>query len=171
MKHSFILFLLLVSCTLCTAQVRYDGKLETGYLKFLNHNITFDAGENFKGYNLEKKQNGIDVNTTHGISFGNNKAFAGLGVGYANFEGVQGMAAYSEIEFLTNRSKISPLLGMKIGYNHIWNQYEGGSGTAMMDLGVGIHYKVADRMGLFLKTGLYFAQQSTLIPIRLGVRF
>ncbi len=75
------------------------------------------------------------------------------------------------VEFLPLRTSVSPLLNLKLEYDHIWNQYEGGTGSVLGELFLGINYKMTKKLGLYLKSGILLTQQSTLIPINVGVRF
>ncbi len=128
-------------------------------------------GPSWRGYNLDNNQNGIDLNFVNGISSSSGRGFVGVGVGYLNFEGINGVSLFSDFENVPLRGKFSPILNLKIGYTHIWNQYDGGTGSGLVEFGIGEGYKVTEKLNFFLKSGLLITQQSFLIPIRLGVRF
>lgn len=166
-----IVILLLTLSSVVKAQVNYAGKINIGYMKYLDNIVTVDPADNWKGYNLRKEQNGIDFNLINGLSFKNNKLFTGLGIGYMNFEGTNGVSVFADFEYLPMKTRMTPLLNLKLGYSHIWNQYEGGTGTILTEFGIGINYKVTEKFGLFLKTGILLTQQSSLIPIAIGLRF
>lgn len=151
------------------SQIDYFGKVECGYLFFQNTTINVDPGPNWKGYNLNDEQDGIDINLMNGVSF-KNMFFTGLGLGYVNFEGINGFSIFGDLEYLPLKSKLTPLINMKIGYNHIWNQYENGTGSALVELGGGINYQLTEKMGIYLQSGLLVTQQSFLIPIRIGIK-
>lgn len=70
-----------------------------------------------------------------------------------------------------HKSKLTPLLNIKVGYDHIWNQYEGGTGTALGEFTAGIDYKLSEKLNMFLKSGMLFTQQAFFIPIKIGIRF
>ena len=74
------------------AQTDYSVKIDAGYLNFKSTIIDVDPGPNWKGYNLNEEQNGIDLNVINGISFSNNKFFTGIGIGYVNFEKINGLS-------------------------------------------------------------------------------
>lgn len=152
------------------SQINYFGKIETGYLRFQYTTVRVDPGPNWKGYNLNKEQNGIDLNLINGVSF-KNKFFTGLGVGYLNFEGINGFSIFTDFEYLPLKTKLRPLINLKIGYNHIWNQYENGTGSAVFELGGGINYAITDKLDIYMQSGLLMTQQAFLIPIRIGLRF
>lgn len=152
------------------SQNEYSGKIEAGFLKFGLTTVQVDPGPDWKGYNLDDEQNGFDLNIVNGIKFGN-KFYAGIGVGYLNFEGINGFSIFGDFEYFILKSRLTPIINLKVGYNHIYNQYENGNGSGLGELGVGLNYKITDHNSLYLKTGFMVTQQSLLIPIRLGFRF
>ncbi len=136
---------------------------------YQNNTIQVDPGPNWKGYNLYE-QNGIDFNIVNGIDF-ENKLFAGIGIGYLNFEGINGFYAFTDFEYLPLKTKLTPLVNLKIGYSHIWNQYENGTGTGLVELSTGLNYRLTEKIDIYAKSGFTITQQSLLIPIRLGIKF
>lgn len=172
MKHLLIIFAL-IFCSMLTnkAQVAYSGRVEAGYLHYLNRTITVEPGPNWRGYNLDNNQDGFNVIAVNGMAFHDNKLFTGVGLGFYNFEGIDGMAIFWDIEYLPLKKRITPLLNLRLGYNHIWNQYEGGTGTTHTEFGFGINYKIKEKFGLYIKSGLLVTQQSSLLPLTLGFRF
>ena len=151
--------------------VNYSGKIEMGFLKFSGRLIKIDPGPGWKGYNLDDKQNGIDMNIVNGISLLKKKVFVGVGFGYLNFEGINGYSLFSDFEYIPLTKRLSPLLNLKIGYAHIWNQYLDGKSTGLTEFGIGVNYFITGKYSIYLKTGLLFTQQSHLTPIRIGFRF
>jgi len=151
------------------SQISYSIKTETGFLMYQNNTIQVDPGPNWKGYNL-CEQNGIDFNIVNGIDF-ENKLFAGIGIGYLNFEGINGFYAFTDFEYLPLKTKLTPLVNLKIGYSHIWNQYENGTGTGLVELSTGLNYRLTEKIDIYAKSGFTITQQSLLIPIRLGIKF
>ena len=153
------------------AQTDYSVKIETGYLNFKATTIDVDPGPNWKGYNLNEEQNGIDLNIINGISFNNNKFFTGIGIGYINFEKINGLSIFTDFEYIPLKTKLSPIANLRIGYNHIWNQYENGTGSVLFELGGGISYKMTEKLNMYLQSGMLITQQSFIVPIRLGMKF
>ena len=153
-----------------SAQTDYSVKIESGYLNFKSTLIDVDPGPNWKGYNLNEEQNGIDLNIINGISF-NNKFFTGIGIGYVNFEKTNGLSIFTDFEYIPLKTKISPITNTRIGYNHIWNQYENGTGSVLFELGGGIRYKMTEKLNMYLQSGILITQQSFFVPIRLGIKF
>lgn len=161
--------LLLALSLLAQGQINYAGKFEAGYMKFRHNTVQVDPGPDWKGNYLN--DNGIDINFISGLTFVNKKLFAGLGLGYLNFAGTNGVSVFADLEYLPLKTKLTPLLNMKLGYNHIWNQYDGGTGTMHTEIGIGLNYKLTEKFGLYLKSGMLYTQQSFLIPITIGFRY
>ncbi len=161
--------LLLTLSMAAIAQINYSGKIEGGYMGFQRKTVQVDPGLGWQGDYLNKS--GFNVNWINGITFWNNKVFTGLGVGYLNFGGIDGISVFADLEYLPLQTKLTPLLNIKLGYDHIWNQYTGGTGTMHTEFGVGLNYKLTDRFALYLKSGLLYTQQSFLIPISIGFRY
>lgn len=164
---SSFIFLIVSSKGYC--QTDYSIKAETGFIKFLYNPIIVEAAEGWKGYNLDSK-NGIDLTISNGLLF-KKKTYTGIGVSYLNFEGTNGLSVYSDFDFISIKRKMAPLGYVKIGYSHLWNQYENGTGTALVEFGYGYNFQATDNIAIYLKTGILLTQQSFLIPIRFGVRF
>ncbi len=160
---------LLALSTIVKAQVNYSGKCETGYLKFQYNTVQVDPGPGWKGEYLNS--NGVNINFINGLTFANKKLFTGLGLGYLNFVGTNGVAIFADLEYLPLGTKITPLLNIKLGYDHIWNQYDGGTGTMLSEFGIGLDYKLTEKFRISLKSGMLFTQQSFLIPITIGFRY
>ena len=169
---AFILVLTFISVE-SYSQVRYARKMEAGFMNFRYNTVQYDMDPNsdWKGDYLNKEQNGIDLNMVNGISLFEKRFFAGAGIGYQNFEGINGITVFGDIEYLPLKSKLTPLLNIKVGYDHIWNQYEGGTGTALGEFTAGIDYKLSEKLNIFLKSGMIFTQQAFFIPVKIGVRF
>jgi hypothetical protein len=173
-RHVLITFVVfLVSTFQAEAQVRFSGRIETGYQYFQHRTIIYEPepGSVWKGYNLKEKQNGMNVTAVNGLTFIDGRLFTGIGLGYLNFEGIEGVSIYGDFEYLPLKYKLSPLVNLKLGYNHIWNQYEGGTGTMHTEFGIGLNYKLKEKFGLYVKAGVLMTQQSLLIPITLGFRY
>ena len=172
MRHLLTSTILLFAlCNTANSQTNYSGKIETGYMQYMYRTISVDPGPNWKGYNLNQAQNGINLTVINGLTCVNKKLFAGIGLGYLNFEGINGISVLTDFEYLPLKTKLTPLVNIKLGYNHIWNQYKGGTGTMHTELSVGLNYKLTEKFGLYLKSGMLFTQQSFMIPVTLGFRY
>ncbi len=170
MNKGYILLLLFLLIAFNSfSQAKYSLKAEAGFTKFLFNPVSVDAGPDWKGYYLDG-QNGIDINISNGVMF-KKKIYTGLGFGYLNFEGQHGVSIFSDFEFLSVKKKIAPLANIKIGYFQLWNQYENGTDTVLIELMAGLNYHLTESVDIYFKSGFLITQQSLLIPIRLGFRF
>jgi hypothetical protein len=170
MKFKFIITLvaIVVFCLSGYSQTNYSIKVETGFLRFQNNTLRVDPGPDWKGYSLND-ENGIDINVINGLNF-KNRFLIGLGLGYLNFEGISGLSVFSDFQYLPLKTRITPYLNMKIGYNHIWNQYENGTGSLLFDLGIGLNFKLTEIIDVYLQSGFLMTQQSFLTPSRIGLK-
>jgi hypothetical protein len=114
-----ILALVLCLPMITKAQTSYSRQFEVGYQHYLFRTITVDAGPNWKGYNLDNRQNGFNLTSVNGITFKDRKLFTGIGLGYLNFEGINGVAIFGDITYLPLKKRVTPLLNFRLGYNHI----------------------------------------------------
>jgi hypothetical protein len=171
MNRITICFILvfLMSVSKGNAQIHYSIKSELGYLKYQDNTFQVDPGPDWKGYNLSEN-NGIDINIINGFNY-NKILFTGIGLGYLRFEGINGVSIFSDFEYLPLKTRITPLINLKIGYSHIWNQYENGTGTALGELCLGLNLRLTKKVNIFSKLGFMVTQQSLLLPIRIGARF
>ena len=173
MKTLKIIITILISIITANAcsQCHHAIKVETGYLYFIDHTITIDSDNpDWKGYKLNDQQNGVDFNIINGIRF-REHYMAGIGLGYLNFEGIHGSAMFADLEYAPLKRKISPVFSIKAGYNHIWNQYEKGSGSALGEIGAGIKYKANKKLSFHIQAGISRTQQAQFFPVRLGFSF
>jgi hypothetical protein len=155
--------------TIANAQTQYKIKLETAYLPFASRGVKVDPGPNWKGYYLPKNENAVSLNLVNGIVI-RNRLFVGLGLGYFNFEGIDGLTVFSDFEYyFFKNKKIKPFLNLNIGYCHIWNQYDGGTATGLVAFGAGLQYQYSKKMSFGLQSGPLFTQQALFYPIRLSV--
>ncbi len=151
------------------SQVKYNTKIEVSYLHFSYNTVQIEPGPNWKGYYLDD-ENGIDLNAILGVSL-NENIFLGAGLGYLNFEGINGYSLFGDFQYIPFKTKFSPFVDLRVGYNHIWNQYEDGTGSATGELGLGAKYKLTDKINIYIQSGFLLTQQSLFIPIRLGFEF
>lgn len=147
--------------------IRYSGKVEVGYLSNQNLVLRINPGENWKGYNLEGNQNGVEISLINGIVI-RDRFFVGIGTGYLNFEGVNGASLTGDLAYQPLQKRVSPTLNFRAGYSHIWNQYEGGTGTPLIEPGIGVVYRTQNKKMLLLRTSLLVTQQVAFFALRLG---
>ncbi len=169
MKKITLVLLFTLIAVLGYSQIDYQRKVEIGYMSYRYNSVQVDPGPNWKGYYLDE-ENGVDINIINGLDF-KNKLFIGLGFGYLNFEGIDGLSIFSDFEYLPLKNRLTPLINLKIGYSHIWNQYENGTGTGLGELCFGLNYRLTKKIDVCTKSGFSITQQSMLIPMRFGIRF
>lgn len=187
MKKWIIIVLCVVGLSeLGWAQSLVYIKPELGYTHFLEHAVQIEPGPNWRGYYIEY-QNAFTANIAGGVRMGNHFA-AGIGLGYQNFEGVNGLSVFSDLEYFITSIKLvegteeNPAIGrikpglrpsiyFRLGYNHLWNQYDGGTGSAVGELGLGVEYMNTNGNSIYIKGGISAMQQSFLLPLGLGLRF
>ncbi|MFW6389386.1 MAG: hypothetical protein ACOCZI_02005 [Marinilabiliaceae bacterium] len=163
------LFLFLITTSAGYAQIDYSLKVETGCIQFIYNSLDVDPGPDWKGYYLED-DDGMDISLINGIMYAD-RFFAGIGTGYSNFEGMDGLSVFADFDYLPLKTRLSPLLNAKFGYHHLWNQYENGTGTASGNLALGINFRVSRHFDIYAKGGIMLSQQAFLFPLRLGARF
>lgn len=168
-RLTLIELIIILTVNRAHSQITYSIKAETGFSIYQYNTIQVDPGPNWKGYNLNG-EDGVDFNIVNGIDF-KNKLFVGIGLGYMNFEGIDGLSIFSDFEYLPLKTRLTPILNLKIGYSHLWNQYENGTGTGLGEFCIGLNYRLTEKMHIYAKSGFTMTQQSLLIPVRLGVRF
>jgi hypothetical protein len=172
MKTAFLSLILLVAfAALPQAQIKYVGKIEISYLKYQNRLLTVDPGVNWRGYNLDNKQNGLSVSSINGVSIIKGKLNTGIGIGYLNFWGINGISVFSDIEFSPLKTRLVPIFNLRLGFTHIWNQYDNGTGTALIGFGLGLSYRLTDALSIYAKSGMTITQQSLFTPVLIGVSF
>lgn len=165
-----MVFMMLLTHTVLKAQIRYSAKSEVGYLPYVAQTIRAEHDLDWKGEALNKKQNGIEVSVVNGIRF-REVLFFGVGIGYLNYEGVNGYSIYGDMEVLGSKKKLAPLFGFRAGSTHIYNQYEGGSSSGTVEFSIGVNYRPINKLHTYLKAGVRFAHSASFTPIRIGVGF
>ncbi|TCD17644.1 hypothetical protein EZ456_22775 [Pedobacter psychrodurus] len=170
-KILFCSALVYASLNLCAqSQIKYTGKIETGYHIFLARPLKIDAGEGWMGYQLVGTPNGLDLSLVNGVSFKDNLRL-GLGVSYLNYGGINGYSVFGDLEYVTIKARIAPVFNLKIGSSHINNQYGDGSTETVVDFSGGVEHRVGKKLSLQYKAGFRFVHQSIFLPIRIGARF
>jgi hypothetical protein len=153
------------------AQIKYAGKVESGYLTYLTNTNIIDGDPDWKGYYINDSQNGIDLSFINGIKISEEKLFLGVGLSYLNFEGYDGFSTFADLELANTQKVISPLFNLKVGISQLYNQYSGGTLTGLTAFNFGLKYRINNKNHIYLKTGLLFTQQSMFFPINFGYEF
>lgn len=167
--RSFLFVLLFLVCNTTKAQSRYRFGFESGYQHFIGNTIIIEPGPGWKGYYLSD-QSGFDLNVINGVQFGEHFK-AGIGTGYMNFNQVHGASGFLDLNCNLFVSRLRPFVSARFGYSHLWNQYPGGSGTGLVEFGIGLMYSADSGKVFYFKTGALFMQQSLLAPLRIGMIF
>ena len=165
----FIAFLLISTSSFAQKIPTYFSS-DFGYLAYRFNTIDVDPGPNWKGYYLSDKD-GFDIKVNAGLIL-KERYNVGVGLSYLNFEGENGLGSYADLglAILKNR-KFTPIVYWNLGYSHLWNQYAGGTGTFLSDLGIRLKYQISPKLGIQASTGLFNTQQSFIRPYRIGVVF
>lgn len=164
-----VTLLFLIAGANAQAGPKLATKIEAGYLNYRNHTVRVDPGTNWKGYYLSSS--GVSLNLISGLSLTRQRVFAGIGLGYTNFKGVSGATVFSNLEYLSFHTKLTPILNIELGYSHLWNQYSGGTGTAIVGAQIGLNYRITKNTSAYIQAGTLVTQQASLIPLTLGLRF
>jgi hypothetical protein len=167
-KQFMIIGFMMITIHEAKAEIGYAIKAETGYYMFQHNTIRVEPGSHWRGYN--NKGYGYDFNVINSIVI-NPHVHSGIGIGYLNLGGANGFSLFTDIDYLPLKRKLSPLISVKIGYSHIWNQYENGTGTGLMECALGLHYGKPKGLQIFLKSGWSVTQQSWFFPVKMGIRF
>lgn len=168
MSKVILSFLFSITAFVCCAQLNYSSKLELGYLPYLTQTIRVEPGPTWKGYELDNKQNGLQISSINGINV-KGRLFVAVGVGYLNYEGINGYSFFGDIEFLTSKKRLSPLLNFRAGHSKLNNQYENGSKSGTIEFAAGLNYKATKRFNIYAKAGFMFAHGASFAPIRIGL--
>ena len=167
-KLPLILLVLVFTAISAYSQIRYQAKVEAGFISFRDIAVNYDPGPGWRGFYLA--DDGVDFNVINGFRL-NPHFYTGIGVAYANYSGISGVNAFVDLEYIVLKTKLSPLLGLKLGYDHVWNQYDGGHGSGLSEACAGINYTFNQNLDVFLKSGIRVMHDAFFVPIRLGVRF
>ncbi|MFD2035076.1 hypothetical protein ACFSKL_09755 [Belliella marina] len=173
MKY-ILTFLFLAYGEIALGQAKYSLNIEAGHLQFRNTLFDVDPGPNWKGHDLSGR-NGYELSVINGIIL-REKLNVGLGISYNGFYAASsptyhGIAAFFNLEYANYMKKVSPLINLKLGNGHLWNQYENGARNFYGEITAGPMIKLSPKVQLYAKTGIMIQQQASLIPIRVGVRF
>jgi hypothetical protein len=161
----FVLFLFLI-CNYLHAQ-KFTGRLESGYLIYGSSYIVYATS------GATNKPNGFDVNAIGSFVISKHSEI-GIGAAYRNLKGT-GVSAFAEYRLNILKTKLTPTLGTKIGYSHSNRNYNINSpdkkSTGLIELMVGIKYKLKKRVALNLSGGGLFTQGLLVFPVRAGFNF
>lgn len=173
MRNAFLTVFLLLNYLAVHAQdkIRFRSTVNIGTFSYFTSLVMVDPGPGWNGYNLPRHPGtGIRVSITNGICI-SDLFHIGIGAGYANFSGISGMMLFGDIRADFSKKPFAIFAYVNPGYSHFWNQYEGGTGTAMFDFGLGARHKIFAKSYALLSIGLLSMQQNTYISVKLGYTF
>lgn len=172
-KYLCVFFLVI---TFLSAQsqgnIRFESTVNAGTVTYFTGLVMVDPGEGWQGYYLPREAGtGIQLTSSNGISISDN-FHLGVGAGYAYISKTSGLMLFADLRADFSRRKPFAMFAyFNPGYSHFWNQYDGGTGTAMLDFGLGVRYKVMAKSKIMLSAGLLSMQMNTYISMKLGYTF
>ena len=173
MRNFILIFMLAFGFLTSKAQenIKFESTASIGTFSFLTGLVMVDPGPGWEGYNLPREQKtGIQAATINGISI-SEFFHIGIGAGYANFDKKNGLMLFGDIRADFSKKPFALFVYANPGYSHFWNQYDGGTGTAMFDFGFGARYKILEKSKALISVGLLCMQQSSYISVKLGYTF
>lgn len=166
LKNILTCFVILLLGSTTSAQ-KFETSVEAGSFTYLAGAVAIKPGPNWKGYYLPRKSGtGFQMSSVNGFAV-SKKTYMGIGLGFANFDGISGLQVYGNMRFRMNNSTFSPYFYFDPGLAHFWNQYPGGTSTFLLNLGIGVDRKIGDK-SLRLSSGLQFMQQNVYVPVRIA---
>lgn len=174
-RKDYILILALFTyAEIAFGQGKYSLNVEAGHLQFQTVLVNVDPGPNWQGYALDNR-NGYELSVINGIIF-REKFNLGFGFSYngfytPSFPTYHGLAGFLNFEYANYQKELSPLINLKLGSGHLWNQYDKGTRNFYGEISAGPMVKLSPKVQLYAKTGLMIQQQASMIPIRIGIRF
>jgi hypothetical protein len=152
--------------------VKFESTAGVGTFSYFVGLVKVDPGPGWKGYNLPREPGtGFLISTSNGLSIFD-FFHVGIGTGYAKINKTSGLMLFADLRADFSKKKpFAMFLYINPGYSHFWNQYEGGTGTALFDIGLGTRLKVLAKSKALLSLGLLSMQQNTYVSAKLGFTF
>jgi len=160
----------------------YMFKGELGYMPFVSN--VGEEGAN--GYYIDDLRHIAGVNIINGVNI-KQDFFAGIGLGYGYVARPQDIAsgwhsamAFVDLDYRPLDVEFSPMVGAKLGANYMMADTPyGNTLTPYVEVSAGLNwfyryqYRNMERnyLSVYLELGFAYTQQSTFLPIRIGVRF
>jgi hypothetical protein len=168
-KYYFLFLGIILLPNIGFGQLKYVGRLESGFLKYGFNTVFIKPGQGWKGYDLNENQNGIDFNFINSIRLDKKKSL-GIGLAYCNFEGYPANAIFLDFQNSSKKNNGS-IFNFKVGQNHLYNQYSGGQKSILVEFGFGKKYIIPIKSALKWQIGMVFMHKALIFPIRIGVNF
>lgn len=174
-RKGYILIFVFFTCAeIAFGQVKYSLNIEAAHLQFRNTLVDVDPGPNWQGHSLNER-NGYELSLINGILF-QEKFNLGFGISYHGFytssrSTQHGLAGFLNLEYANYQKKLSPLINLKLGSGHLWNQYDKGTRNFYGEISAGPMIRLSPNIQLYTKTGIMILQQASIVPFRVGLRF
>jgi hypothetical protein len=168
-KRSFLSSLMICLCFTVYARPIWRFSAESGVLAYRHQTSRIDPGPDYRGPFVV--DNGRNIQLKGGYILAKKHLYLAAGCGFQQFNGINGATISGSIEVLPLSSKLSPIAAIELGYSHLWNQYPGGTGSALGAAYLGVHYQLSRKCSLYFKSGSIGFQRASWTPLILGLRF
>jgi hypothetical protein len=173
MKKLLPLLILQLSAMAAFAKlpVKFESSLGIGTYSYIHAAGRADAGPDWQGYPLARGGSALQVFANNGIvAF--KRLHANIGLGYGNYNGTSGGLAMGNlaVDILT-KPRLTPFAYAGVGYSHVWNQYAGGSGSDVWELGLGARCKIPGDHSVFLSAGSQVQHYNFYLGVKAGFTF
>lgn len=171
MRKIFILLLLILPfCASARKLPKLESTVGVGTFTFLYGLVDVDPGPNYRGdYLPENDKIGIQIFTNNGFTLAK-RLHLTVGLGYANYDGTSGALVSGNFMADVLKTRFTPVIYANAGYSHFWNQYPGGTGTGILELGGGVKYKLL-KHALTLTAGNQIMQRNQYFAVKAGFTF
>lgn len=157
--------------TIANLPIKLHTSVGIGSFSYGYGMVNFDVDSSWKGYNLPRDGNtGIQIFANTGLKLFD-RLHATVGAGYARYNDINGMLATGNLAYDILKTRLTPFVYANIGYSHFWNQYEGGTGTAVAELGLGGRFRIAGKKAVFLSFGNQIMQHNYYYAAKAGFTF
>jgi hypothetical protein len=173
MKKLLFILTLQLSATAAFAKlpIKFESSLGVGAYSYIHAAGNVDPGPDWKGDFLPQQGSAFQVFTNNGfVAF--KRLHASIGLGYGNYNGVNGGLAMANLAIdMFTKPRLTPFAYAGVGYSHVWNQYSGGSGSDVWELGLGGRYKLPGKHSVFLSAGSQIQHLNFYLGVKAGFTF
>ena len=161
-----ILMFQTVNAQYTASNMRHYIKVEGSYLFNYKSNVSSNPED------MILEDNGKNVNLIWGWDF-DERVLLGVGAGYLNLDGMDGLNVLGNVNFFVSNSHISPFLGARGGYSVIWPLNSDGSGSILAEFTSGVKIRVGNCrvFTFFIQSGLSYTQNTLYVPVRFAIVF
>lgn len=170
-KLIILLSIVLVAPHAHGQKIKVEHTLGVGTFTFANGAARVEPGPDWKGYPLPRNnKTGIQVAAGSGLRLFS-RLHVGANVAYVRYDGINGMLAYGTLAVDVLKTKFTPFLMAEPGYSHFWNQYDGGWGELMLNLGGGVRYRLDNRHIVSISAGSLWMQMNAYMGLKAQLSF